>query len=510
MLCKLVGLLAVLALVTAVPAQVMLNEILYDTQGNDDPNLMFTEIYGPPGTNLTGWTLVGMNGNNGGAVYRTVTITGSIPADGYFVVGNTASVPNVDFVCGGGMTAGVDWENAGSSTAASCDGLDLRNSSGAVVDHICYGECDSNDVCTPEGTGNAPDAFPSGGINKSIGRSPDHTDTDDNSHDWAIPETLTPGAPNGAVIPCEPWITDLFPLRQNTGTGEPLYLDTFVVVRGIVNVSNYVLDSLTLSRFYMQDDNAGINVFRGIVPPNIVVGDCLIVSGWVDFYCGLTEISNFPTNNCVFSVELVDHAAPPTPTVITGNSPFELFEGMLVRMENVNIVSGTWPAEGQDTNLVITDGNGFIGLRISRWTNVDGSTPPSPTFHLIGIMNQYDVSSPYDSNYQIIPRSTADIINVQDAGDPQASLVAQEFVLAGSYPNPFNSTAQIRFTVGSARELDLVIFDVLGREMTHQKLTGLTPGAHTYAWTPSGATGLYLLRLSGESRTETAKLLYLK
>jgi hypothetical protein len=125
-------------------------------------------------------------------------------------------------------------------------------------------------------------------------------------------------------------------------------------------------------------------------------------------------------------------------------------------------------------------------------------------------MTQYDPSSPYNTGYAITPRDTSDIINTSAADDPEAALMAREFVLAGSYPNPFNSTAQIRFTVGSARELDLVIFDVLGREMTHQKLTGLTPGAHVYTWTPSGATGLYLLRLSGESRTEMAKLLYLK
>jgi hypothetical protein len=125
-------------------------------------------------------------------------------------------------------------------------------------------------------------------------------------------------------------------------------------------------------------------------------------------------------------------------------------------------------------------------------------------------MTQYDPSSPYSTGYAITPRDTSDVISIDDAGDPQASLMAEEFTLAGSYPNPFNSTAQIRFTVGSARELDLVIFDVLGREAAHEKLTGLTPGAHTYTWTPSTATGLYLLRLSGESRTESAKLLYLK
>jgi hypothetical protein len=508
MLRKLSALAAVLVLATAVPAQVMLNEILYDTQGNDDPNLLYTEIYGPPGTDLTGWSLVGINGN-GGAEYRTVTLQGGIPADGYFVVGNTSSVPNVDFVCGGAMGAGVDWQNAGSTSGDDCDGIDLRNASGVTVDHLCYGVCATPGGCIGEGGTNAPDPYPTGGVNKAIARIPDHSDTDNNGVDWVVSETLTPGAPNSGA-PCVPWYTNLSTLRQNTATGEPVYLDTFVVVRGIVNVSNYVLDSLTLSRFYFQDDDAGINVFRGTVPPNITVGDCVVVSGWVGFYRGLTEIISSGTGNCLFSVEIVGHVTPPDPTLITGSSPFELFEGMLVRMNNVNIVSGTWPPEGQYGDLVITDGNGTIGLSINKWTNIDGSPAPTPAFNVIGIMTQYDINSPYDDYYEIVPRDTNDIIDIEDAGDPAAALTAGEFALAGSYPNPFNSTVQIRFTVGSARELDLVIFDVLGRQVSHERLTGLTPGAHTYAWTPSGATGLYLLRLSGQSRTETAKLLYLK
>ncbi|MCX6600806.1 MAG: T9SS type A sorting domain-containing protein [bacterium] len=507
---KLTTLFVVLMLATAASAQVMINEFLYDTQGTDDVNLLFTEIYGPPGTNLTGWSLVGINGNNA-TVYRTVTLQGSIPADGYYVVGNTSQVPNVDYVCGGAATnTGVDWQNAGYQTTPDCDGLDLHNASGVTVDHVCYGICATPANCVGEGGSNAPDYDPpSTGPTKSIARIPDHSDTGDNGVDFQVLDPYTPGAPNSGS-PCQPWITDLSALRQNTGTGEPVYLDTFVVVRGIVNVSNYVLDSLTLSRFYMQDDNAGINIFRGNPPPNVVVGDCLIVSGWLGFYRGLTEITYSGSGNCVHSLERVTHVAPPTPTVITGSSPFELFEGMLVRMDNVNIVTGTWPTEGNYGDLIITDDDGQVGLSISKWTNVDGSPAPTPTFHVIGIMTQYDPSSPYNTGYAIIPRSTDDIINVEDAGDPQASLMAREFVLAGSYPNPFNSTAQIRFTVGSARELDLVIFDVLGREMTHEKLTGLTPGARTYSWTPSGATGLYLLRLSGQSRVESAKLLYLK
>ena len=83
--------------------QVILNEILYDTIGDDDTSIMYTELYGPAGTDLTGWTIVGINGN-GGAPYLTIPLSGSIPADGYFVVGGSAA-QNVDQVLA------HDWQN---------------------------------------------------------------------------------------------------------------------------------------------------------------------------------------------------------------------------------------------------------------------------------------------------------------------------------------------------------------------------------------------------------------
>ena len=505
---KLTTLFVVLMLATAASAQVMINEVLYDTgPGDDDPNLMFTEIYGPPGTNLTGWSLVGINGN-GGAEYRTVPITGSIPADGYFVVGNTASVPNVDFVCGGAMGAGVDWQNAGSTSGDDCDGLDLRNGA-TVVDHVCYGPCAAGHICTPEGASNAPDPFPSGGINRAIARIPDHSDTDQNGVDWATTETLTPGAPNSGV-PCQPVYTTLSAIRENDGNGVPQMNGTFVIVRGIVNVNNYVLDSLTESNFYIQDDDAGCDVFRGAVPAGIMEGDCVVVSGWVGQYNGLTELMSTGAGNCVFDVEVVAQVDTILPQVITTQSYFEAFEGMLVRMNGLSIVDGTWPGVHGYANITVTDGSATIVLRIDEDTFVGGTPAPTAPFGVLGILTQYDNASPYNSGYQITLRYPSDVLRGEAVDDGPNAMLAHEFVLAGSYPNPFNSTAQIRFTVGSARELDLVIFDVLGREMTHQKLTGLTPGAHTYSWTPSGATGLYLLRLSGQSRVESAKLLYLK
>ncbi len=500
---RVIGLaILIMGMAFAASAQVMMNEFVYDTQGTDDPAIMFVEIFGPAGTSLAGWSLVGINGN-GTAVYLTVPLTGTIPDDGYYVVGG-ASVLNVDQV----VTA--DFQNAGSSSGPQCDGLDLMNGA-TLVDHLCYGECATNETCNGEGGANAPDPFPStSNPHVAIARIPDHSDTDNNGTDWVTVSgtDLTPGTPNSGT-PCKPTIASLLDIRENDIDGFPAMNGTFVVTRGIVNVDNYVFDSTSISRFFFQDDDAGVCVLWGTVPQGIMAGDCVEVSGWVSGYRGLTEIAASGAGNCVFNVDTIGHADLPSPELITTTSDLESKEGMLVRMDNVTITNGAWPTEGQYGNLTVTDGDGFIGLNIVKWTDIDGSPAPVGAFTVIGILSQYDNTSPYDDYYQIMPRSTADIVTA-GAEDPTAAPLTREFSLAGAYPNPFNPATAIRFEVGSARTLTLAIYDLLGREVAHEMLTGLTPGTHSYTWSPEGAAGLYLVRVSGANSTQTAKLLFLK
>jgi len=116
---KILILTSYLAMMSSSISQVMINEVLYDTPGTDDTSIMFTELYGPPGTNLDGWTLVNINGN-GGAEHISVSLEGNVPDDGYFVVGG-GSVGNVDQI------SPHDFQNAGSAPSPSCDWIDLED-----------------------------------------------------------------------------------------------------------------------------------------------------------------------------------------------------------------------------------------------------------------------------------------------------------------------------------------------------------------------------------------------
>ena len=40
---------------------------------------------------------------------------------------------------------------------------------------------------------------------------------------------------------------------------------------------------------------------------------------------------------------------------------------------------------------------------------MDGSTPPPAVFDVVGILRQFDSSSPYTTGYEIVPRSISDV-----------------------------------------------------------------------------------------------------
>jgi hypothetical protein len=80
-----------------------------------------------------------------------------------------------------------------------------------------------------------------------------------------------------------------------------------------------------------------------------------------------------------------------------------------------------------------------------------------------------------------------------------------------AYPNPFNATTQIQFTLPTAGQVTLIVYDLLGREVAILERGVLTAGTHVSTFDGSGlASGLYILRLEAGSHTSCAKIALLK
>lgn len=86
-----------------------------------------------------------------------------------------------------------------------------------------------------------------------------------------------------------------------------------------------------------------------------------------------------------------------------------------------------------------------------------------------------------------------------------------DVALGQNFPNPFNPSTAISFTLPSTAFVTLKIFDVLGRDVATIVSEELEGGAYTRSWNAAGMpSGVYFYRLQSEGYTETKRLMLSK
>jgi subtilisin-like proprotein convertase family protein len=105
--------------------------------------------------------------------------------------------------------------------------------------------------------------------------------------------------------------------------------------------------------------------------------------------------------------------------------------------------------------------------------------------------------------------------------EPTFSNVINKFSLYQNYPNPFNPTTKIKFDILSPVSFpnvsirnplaQLIIYDILGKEVTTLVNENLSPGTYEVEWNAENIpSGIYFYQLKTENYTETKKMLLIK
>ncbi len=93
----------------------------------------------------------------------------------------------------------------------------------------------------------------------------------------------------------------------------------------------------------------------------------------------------------------------------------------------------------------------------------------------------------------------------------ESSSAPRSFVLYPAYPNPFNAVTQIRYQVPRPGNLQLTVYDLLGRKVTTLVDRWSPPGIYRVAWEAGeAASGIYIVRLVQDDQQANRKLLLLK
>jgi surface protein len=109
------------------------------------------------------------------------------------------------------------------------------------------------------------------------------------------------------------------------------------------------------------------------------------------------------------------------------------------------------------------------------------------------------------------PRFELLIAGIGVDGLTELGAVPDDFTLAQNYPNPFNPTTVISYQLPMSSEVQLEVYDMLGRNVATLVNGQVSAGRHTVNFDASNlSSGVYLYRLQAGSQIMTKKLTILK
>ena len=333
---------------TAALPDVVINEVDADQVGTDDAE--FVELYdgGAGNTDLTGMSIVFVNGSNN-LVYESYDLDGmSTDGDGYFVLcSDVATVANCDLdaIPGNGLQNGEDGVALVVGDAVDFPDDAALPDPGDIVDAIVYETGSDTDsgllVLLNSGQGVVDEGGGGDAAAHSNQRCPNGSGGQRNT-DTYTQAAPTPGAEN--CPPPAPAVA-LF-IHQVQGDGATTPFDgSLVIVEGVV-VGDF--QHTTLKGFFLQeeDDDAdgndatseGIFVFDDDFGVDVEMGDTVKVMGTA------VEFSDFTEINAVTAVEIIVED-PQVATPVTLSFPvavaddFENIEGMGVVVPQTMVIS---------------------------------------------------------------------------------------------------------------------------------------------------------------------------
>lgn len=95
--------------------------------------------------------------------------------------------------------------------------------------------------------------------------------------------------------------------------------------------------------------------------------------------------------------------------------------------------------------------------------------------------------------------------------NPIASEIPNSYNLYQNFPNPFNPSTKMKFDLPKSSMVTLIIYDILGTELSTLVNEQLKPGTYEVEWDASNSpSGVYFYKLNTTDYAETRKMVLIK
>jgi hypothetical protein len=277
----------------------------------------------------------------------------------------------------------------------------------------------------------------------------------------------------------------------------PIDTRTLFTVQGIVT-THVNLTSGANGLFCIQDETAGIAVFyrggAGLMPS---AGDLVRVTAPLSQFNGLLELAPRVGSAGHQMTVLTRGNPPPAPLSFdpawqVDPNYMEQMESRYVVMSNVflDLTTPAFSSSAAYRTVTITNaaGDTFV-LFVNAQTDLNGQAKPTTPVTILGVLSQFDPSSPFTSGYQIVPTRFADILSPAKAPAIRFTNVLDTLLFPGDLP--INTFTEHALRPGERLTMTVQVSDP-GLRLAHiEPITaGLPPSA---AWTFDAAVGTNLV-----------------
>ncbi|RPH95559.1 T9SS C-terminal target domain-containing protein [candidate division KSB1 bacterium] len=139
--------------------------------------------------------------------------------------------------------------------------------------------------------------------------------------------------------------------------------------------------------------------------------------------------------------------------------------------------------------------------------------------HIVGALIPPTPNSPpwiivyeYNGQFWREPGDTTNLIMTVSAVD-EPTLVGEpvSYLMAENYPNPFNPSTMIRYSIPAAGKVGLFVYDITGREVAELVNTYQTAGTYAVPFNGSDlSSGIYFYRITVNQQTFTNRMVLMK
>jgi hypothetical protein len=168
--------------------------------------------------------------------------------------------------------------------------------------------------------------------------------------------------------------------------------------------------------------------------------------------------------------------------------------------------------------------SGFVtDAATGRTHNVVATLPEHGAYSPLWMVNVYD-NADFDNVSDLASAQAANVLamGVANVNCPIVMVesavsvegeesIPLEYALSQNFPNPFNPSTEIKFSITTHERVTLKVFNALGEQVAELLNETMPAGNHSVQWNAQNiASGIYFYRIQSGSFTQTKRMILLK